>query len=102
MLSGLQVRGQSEYIEDELNPEWNAIMYIPVHSIREDLIFEVMDYNDIQKDKSLGLFDFTLRDIVSETKNADGQTIYDALEPIDRYAYIHRSLGVDCGCTNVS
>lgn len=60
-------------------------VYVPVHSMREDLIFEVMDYNDIQKDKSLGLYDFILKDIVKEIKSEDGQVYYEPKEPLDKY-----------------
>ncbi|KAI9277156.1 C2 domain-containing protein [Phascolomyces articulosus] len=85
VLSGMQVRAQCERVDDNLDPDWDAIFYVPVHSTREDLIFEVMDYNDIQKDKSLGLFDFILKDIVKESKTEDGQTFYEGLDAIDKW-----------------
>ena len=84
VLSGMQIRAQCEREDDNLDPNWNAIFYVPVHSLREDLIFEVMDYNDIQKDKSLGLYDFILKDIVKESKTEGGQTYYEALDAIDK------------------
>ncbi|KAI9485092.1 C2 domain-containing protein [Zychaea mexicana] len=88
VLSGMQVRAQCERVDDNLDPDWDATFYVPVHSIREDLIFEVMDYNDIQKDKSLGLFDFLLKDIVKESKTEDGQAYYEPLEAIDKWVDI--------------
>ncbi|KAI9309205.1 C2 domain-containing protein [Cunninghamella echinulata] len=84
ILSGTQVRGKTDYIDDDLNPEWNTALYIPVHTIREDLLIEVMDYNDIQKDKSLGVTDIILKDLIKETKLENGQSIYDGLEAVDR------------------
>ncbi|CAO3626810.1 unnamed protein product [Cunninghamella blakesleeana] len=86
VLSGMQVRDQTEYILDDLDPNWDTALYIPVHSIREDLVFEVMDYNDIQSDKLLGLTDFTLKQIIKETTNeSNEQKMYEALEPIDTW-----------------
>lgn len=86
ILSGMQVRDQTEYILDDLDPKWDTALYIPVHSIREDLVFEVMDYNDIQSDKLLGLTDFTLNQIIKETTNeSNGQKVYEASEPIDTW-----------------
>ncbi|KAF7727699.1 hypothetical protein EC973_007255 [Apophysomyces ossiformis] len=84
VLAGMQVRGQTDVILDDLDPVWNSSLYVPVHSLREDLIFQVMDYNDISKDKILGLHDFILKDIVKETV-VDGQTIYVGLDPVDRW-----------------
>ncbi|ORY88542.1 C2 domain-containing protein [Syncephalastrum racemosum] len=86
VMSGMQVRGQSDWIPDNLDPEWDTVLYVPVHSIREDLIFEVMDYNDIQKDKTLGLCDFLLKDIVKESKTPEGQTFYEPLDAIENRA----------------
>ncbi|ORZ23286.1 C2 domain-containing protein [Absidia repens] len=84
VLSGMQVRGRTEHIDDNLNPDWNTVLYVPVHSIREDLIIEVMDYNDIQKDKSLGVTSIILKDIIQERTDEDGQTVYEAKEALDR------------------
>ncbi|CAO3654409.1 unnamed protein product [Mucor hiemalis] len=86
VMSGVQNRGQTEHIDDDLDPVWNQVLYVPVHSKREDLIFEVMDYNDINKDKSLGITDFLLKDVMKEIKTEEGQLIYEALEPVTRTA----------------
>lgn len=85
VLSGMQVRAQTDYILDNLDPEWDTALYVPVHSMREDLVFEIMDYNDISKDKSIGLCDFLLKDVIKETKTENDQVVYDALEPVDRW-----------------
>ncbi|KAI8145238.1 C2 domain-containing protein [Fennellomyces sp. T-0311] len=86
VLSGMQIRGQCERLNDNLDPDWeDAIFYVPIHSVREDLIFEVMDYNDIQKDKSLGLYDFTMKDIVKESTAENGQVYYEPLESLDKW-----------------
>ncbi|KAI7867816.1 C2 domain-containing protein [Spinellus fusiger] len=84
VLSGTQVRGQTEYIDDNLDPVWDTCLYVPVHSLREDLILEVMDYNDIQKDKFLGLTELVLKDIVKEVK-VEEQSVYEAMDTVDRW-----------------
>lgn len=44
----LKLRGQvmdgSVIVNNDLNPEWNEILYCPVHSLRETITIEVMDY----------------------------------------------------------
>ncbi|KAI9473518.1 MAG: C2 domain-containing protein [Benjaminiella poitrasii] len=86
VMSGVQNRGQTEYVEDDLDPVWNQVLYIPVHSKREDLIFEVMDYNSNSKDKTLGITDLLLKDVMREIKTEEGHVYYEstALEPIER------------------
>lgn len=86
VMSGVQNRGQTERVDDNLDPVWNQVLYVPVHSKREDLILEVMDYNDNTKDKSLGITDLLLKDIMKESKNEDGQVIYESTETVDRVA----------------
>ncbi|KAI8070792.1 C2 domain-containing protein [Gongronella butleri] len=84
VLSGLMVRAQTDPLLDNLDPVWNTALYVPVHSVREDLTLEVMDYNDIQKDKSLGLTSLILKDIIDEQATEDGQPIYIGKEPLKR------------------
>lgn len=86
IMSGVQVRGQTEHIDDNLDPVWNQVLYVPVHSKREDLVLEVMDYNDLQNDKSLGITDLLLKDIMNEVKTEDGQVIYESSGPVTRVA----------------
>ncbi|CEP18279.1 hypothetical protein [Parasitella parasitica] len=86
IMSGVQNRGQTERVDDNLDPVWNQVLYVPIHSKREDLVFEVMDYNENSKDKSLGITDLLLKDIMKEIKTEDGQTYYEATETVDREA----------------
>ncbi|PWY97366.1 tricalbin [Testicularia cyperi] len=54
----LRCRGQavdgSTIVNNNLNPEWNEILYAPVHSLREKITLEVMDYQNTSKDRSIG------------------------------------------------
>lgn len=66
VLSGHQVRGRTEVIDNNLNPEWGESLYIPLHSLRENLVLEVMDWNAKSKDKTLGSTEFKVTDIVRQ------------------------------------
>lgn len=86
IMSGAQVRGQTERVDDNLDPVWDQVVYVPVHSKRDDLIIEVMDYNESSKDKSLGITDLLLKDIMKEVKTEDGQIYYESFETVNRDA----------------
>ncbi|OBZ83487.1 Uncharacterized protein PYUK71.03c, partial [Choanephora cucurbitarum] len=84
VMSGLQPRAQTEAILDNLNPVWDTAVYVPVHSIREDLMLEVMDYNNVQKDKLLGMCDLFIKDLVVEKKLEDNNVVYERLPAVKR------------------
>ncbi|CAO0794356.1 unnamed protein product [Mucor circinelloides] len=84
VMSGLQSRGQTEAILDNLNPVWDTAVYVPIHSLREDLTLEVMDYNDVTSDKLLGMCELFIKDLAVEKKTEDGQAYYESLAPVSR------------------
>lgn len=66
VLSGYQVRGRTEVIDNNLNPEWGETLYIPVHSLKENFVLEAMDWNARSRDKSLGMTEFKVADIIQQ------------------------------------
>lgn len=66
ILSGYQVRGRTEVIDNNLNPEWGETLYIPVHSLKENFVLEAMDWNARSKDKSLGMILFKVSEIIQQ------------------------------------
>lgn len=86
VMSGMQPRGQTEAVLDNLDPVWDTALYVPIHSMREDLLLEVMDWNDVQKDKFLGMCELLIKDIVAEKKDENDQVVYEALPAIKRTA----------------
>ena len=54
LVNGSQ-RARTVTIKNEQNPEWNEVVYIPMKNIREKVTFEVMDYQQRTKDRSLGV-----------------------------------------------
>ncbi|KAG8744411.1 hypothetical protein FRC10_010189 [Ceratobasidium sp. 414] len=45
---------RTEVKNNNLNPEWDQIVYVPVHNLREILYLECMDYQHLTKHRSLG------------------------------------------------
>ncbi|KAI9488020.1 C2 domain-containing protein [Zychaea mexicana] len=64
VLSGYQIRERTNVIDNNLSPEWGETLYVPVHTPKEDLVLEVMDWNAKTRDKSLGLVELSLKDLV--------------------------------------
>ncbi|KAI8976019.1 C2 domain-containing protein [Pilobolus umbonatus] len=83
VMSGLQLRGRTEAILDNLDPEWDTSVFVPIHSMREDLMLELMDYNEITSDKFLGMCDLFMKDLIKETKG-DDEIVYDGHPAISR------------------
>ncbi|KIW09267.1 uncharacterized protein PV09_00189 [Verruconis gallopava] len=69
LLSGVP-KGRTVTWKNNLNPDWDEVIYVPVHSEREKLTVEVMDEENVGKDRSLGQFDIPLTEYIS--KDADG------------------------------
>ncbi|RIA79993.1 C2 domain-containing protein [Glomus cerebriforme] len=73
------VRGRTETINDNLNPIWDEIFYVPVHSTRETLFLQVWDREINAKDKRLGFTELELSKLIK--KQEDGT--FEAAENID-------------------
>ncbi|ORX59741.1 hypothetical protein DM01DRAFT_1333202 [Hesseltinella vesiculosa] len=90
VLSGHQVRGRTEVIDNNLNPEWGESLYVPVHSTKENLVLEVMDWNARSPDKSLGVTTVTMSDMVRHCvgdQSVDPDRWYEAAQgPINKWA----------------
>src|SRR6266404_5357236 len=63
-----EIDGSSNSLD--LNPEWDQIIYTPVHSLRENLLLEVMDYQHLTRDRSLGIVELKVSELARETKDA--------------------------------
>ncbi|CAG8589293.1 862_t:CDS:10, partial [Diversispora eburnea] len=65
-----EIIAQTKVIDDDLNPVWNEIHYLPVKNMGDKFIFEVMDFNTFTKDKSLGICQFEVtRELVKEVSD---------------------------------
>ncbi|KAI9925730.1 hypothetical protein ASPWEDRAFT_173811 [Aspergillus wentii DTO 134E9] len=69
LLSGI-MKGRTVTFRNNLNPDWDEVVYVPIHSAREKLTLEVMDEESVGSDRSLGSVDLSAADYVHE--NEDG------------------------------
>ncbi len=65
VLANNKTLARTEVINNNLNPEWDQILYVPVHNPRENIILEVMDFQNIGKDRSLGYVEVKVSDFAS-------------------------------------
>jgi len=70
----------------DLNPVWDQIIYTPVHSLKETLLLEVMDYQNLTKDRSLGTVELRVNVLAQEiTEHAgDPQFSFESTGKIDK------------------
>jgi hypothetical protein len=80
LLSGM-TRGRTVTFRNNLNPEWDEVVYVPIRSAREKLTVEVMDEETINKDRTLGWCDLNASDFVRENENGEFE-IDDEKQPI--------------------
>ena len=65
LLSGIE-KARTVTFRNDLNPEWDEVLYVPIHSPRDKLTLEVMDTEKMGKDRSLGLVELFAGDFVRE------------------------------------
>ncbi|KAG9249995.1 C2 domain-containing protein [Emericellopsis atlantica] len=65
LLSGIE-KARTVTFRNDLNPEWDEVLYVPIHSPRDKLTLEVMDTEKMGKDRSLGLVELFAGDYVKE------------------------------------
>ena len=70
LLSGIE-KAKTVTFQSNLNPDWDEVVYVPMHSSRERLTLEVMDYQNIGKDRSLGLVELSAAEYVQEDENGE-------------------------------
>jgi hypothetical protein len=60
------------YPSVDLNPVWDQIIYTPVHSLKETLLLEVMDYQNLTKDRSLGTVELKVSELARQITTSAG------------------------------
>ena len=82
LLSGIQ-KSRTVTWQNNLNPDWDEVIYIPMHSPRERLVLEVLDEESIGSDRPLGQVELKASDYIKE--GADGQyQVDDEKQPMAR------------------
>ncbi|KAK4097527.1 tricalbin [Parathielavia hyrcaniae] len=70
VMSGIE-RARTVTFKNNLNPDWDEVLYVPVHSPRERLQLEVMDAETVGKDRSLGLTEIYSGDYMAQDDTGD-------------------------------
>ncbi|KAI1820350.1 C2 domain-containing protein [Xylaria intraflava] len=65
LLSGIE-KGRTVTHRNTLDPEWDQVIYVPMHSARDRLTLEVMDSEKVGKDRSLGLVEVFAGDYMEQ------------------------------------
>ncbi|KAI0757330.1 tricalbin [Daedaleopsis nitida] len=77
MVNGV-VQGRTEVVNNNLNPEWDQIIYIPVHSLKETMLLECMDYQHLTKDRSLGYTELKMTDLSKPSAAETSEFLYES------------------------
>ncbi|TAQ88025.1 hypothetical protein B7494_g3660 [Chlorociboria aeruginascens] len=79
LLSGIE-KGRTVTFQNNLNPDWDEVIYVPVHTTREKLTLEVMDQETINNDRSLGLVEVLAADYIQQAENGE-YLVHDSKTP---------------------
>lgn len=66
VMVGSKTFARTEVCDDTLDPTWDQIVYVPVHSLREKVTIELMDYQNMSRDRSLGSVTLNVADTAVE------------------------------------
>ncbi|CAG8954387.1 hypothetical protein HYFRA_00006014 [Hymenoscyphus fraxineus] len=70
LLSGIE-KGRTVTFQNNLNPDFDEVIYVPIHNSREKLVLEVMDQESLGSDRSLGLVEVLAADYVEQADNGE-------------------------------
>ena len=70
LLSGIE-KGRTVTFQNNLNPDWDEVIYVPVHSTREKLTLEVMDQETINSDRTLGMIEVAAADYIVQAESGE-------------------------------
>ena len=87
LLSGIE-KGKTVTFQNNLNPDWDEVIYVPMHSTREKLTLEVMDQENLGKDRSLGLVELSAADYLHQAENGEYE-VHDQKRPMSEHLRMH-------------
>ncbi|TEY34261.1 hypothetical protein BOTCAL_0639g00020 [Botryotinia calthae] len=70
LLSGIE-KARTVTFQNNLNPDFDEVVYVPVHSVREKLTLEVMDQETINSDRTLGSIEVLAADYIQQLENGE-------------------------------
>ena len=75
LLSGIVV-GRTVTFQNELDPKWDEVIYVPIHATTEKLTLQVMDAEKLGKDRPLGQVQISASDYMHESEEG-GYLVHD-------------------------
>jgi Ca2+-dependent lipid-binding protein len=87
LLSGIE-KGRTVTFQNNLDPDWDEVVYVPVHSTREKLILEVMDSETMGADRTLGMVEILASEYISQAENGE-YLVHDSKTPLAGALRIH-------------
>ncbi|KAF1810740.1 tricalbin [Eremomyces bilateralis CBS 781.70] len=76
LLSSLE-KGRTVTFKNNLNPDWDEVLYVPVHTPKEKLLIEVMDSENMGRDRQLGHIELSAADYVFEDVESGEFNVYE-------------------------
>jgi Ca2+-dependent lipid-binding protein len=70
LLSGIQ-KARTVTWKNNLSPTFDEVFYVPVHSTREKLVVEVMDEENVGKDRTLGQMEIAASDYIQQGEDGE-------------------------------
>ena len=70
LLSGIQ-KARTVTFKNNLSPNWDEVFYVPVHAPREKLVVEVMDEENVGKDRTLGQIEIAASDYIKQGEDGE-------------------------------
>lgn len=70
LLSGIE-KGRTVTHRNTLTPEFDEVVYVPMHSSRDRLTLDVMDAEKLGKDRSLGVIEINASDYIQQDDNGE-------------------------------
>jgi Ca2+-dependent lipid-binding protein len=80
LLSGIE-KGRTVTFQNNLNPDWDEVVYVPMHSTKERLTLEVLDQEKLGKDRTLGSVEIPAADYIRESAMG-GYEVHDKKSPM--------------------
>lgn len=80
LLSGIE-KGRTVVFKNNLDPDWDEVIYVPVHTVREKLTLEVMDDESLGKDRPLGHIELLAGDYIKQDENGE-YIAYEQKQPV--------------------
>lgn len=87
VMSGIE-KARTVTFKNDLNPEWDEVLYVPVHSTRDKIQLEVMDAEKMGKDRSLGLTEVSASHFISQDETGE-YLVHDKKEEVQAGLQLH-------------